>query len=906
MKKHVLFLLIIFWWHLSATGQSTSERSGDNPFYGFIENRGQIIDQNQEINNSVRYLLNRPGFNLQLKNNSFSYDTYEKTGAIDFAFHRVDIVLQNANPNPTIIASGEANDVINYYYPHIAVSGVKHFENIIYKDIYPQIDLEFFLTEVDGKNWFEYQFIIHPGGRIQDIVLDYQGEKSISLQEEKIIIEVNQGSFHEFIPLSYLQESKEKVDVKFMLDETQQISFILETDVNWIDEDGICMNTLVIDPTPMVSWSTYYGGVGDEGHSSIGVSGTNVCLTGTTTSSNPGNIISTQGASPFNNISGGIDGYLAMFTTGGSRMWGTYYGGTGDDYITGVVNTGNDVYVCGYTNSTGLIGSGGLATSGAYATANAGGNDMFIARFNSVASGSHVWGTYYGGAGDDKATDIVLSGSDLYISGYSNSSPGVSMGAVFQSVKSNSYDATLLKMNTAGTPSLCTFYGGNGDDYGNSVKVNAGASTEVWVCGTTSSTNLITTTGPATNSGGTDIFVFRTNTLLNTLTTSRYFGGAGNETGEDLAATVISAVSRIYVIGTTNSSGLGTAGTFKPNYSNNGSEAIVVNFSNTGIVNWASYYGDEEMNWSDDQGTAIDINNAGTLIIGGNTAGSNVQLNNYISYPNAIQTGRVDYRDCFLARLNYLNGTRIFGTFYASTGDDYLTDISVSSTCNFYATGVVNSGGGLWNNGAGPGYATSGAYQTGNASDGAWLTQFTAADSVSAYIAPISPSICSGASVNLSASGGVSYNWSTFESSSTISVSPATTTTYTVTVTSACGGTATASVTVTVSSTPPTATAGNDGPKCVGQTLLLNSSGGSSYSWSGPNGFLSSSQNPSISNIQLLNGGVYTVTVTDASGCTATATTSVTVNANPTVSISGTTTICNGQSTSLTASGGGT
>lgn len=75
----------------------------------------------------------------------------------------------------------------------------------------------------------------------------------------------------------------------------------------------------------------------------------------------------------------------------------------------------------------------------------------------------------------------------------------------------------------------------------------------------------------------------------------------------------------------------------------------------------------------------------------------------------------------------------------------------------------------------------------------------------------------------------------------------------------------------------PNATAGNTGPYCAGNTIVLSSSGGSDYDWVGPNAYVvTNTQNPTITSSTLAMGGVYTVTVTQ-NGCSSTATTNVSV-----------------------------
>ncbi|MER0439288.1 immunoglobulin domain-containing protein, partial [Emticicia sp. W12TSBA100-4] len=135
---------------------------------------------------------------------------------------------------------------------------------------------------------------------------------------------------------------------------------------------------------------------------------------------------------------------------------------------------------------------------------------------------------------------------------------------------------------------------------------------------------------------------------------------------------------------------------------------------------------------------------------------------------------------------------------------------------------------------------------------------------------------CATTNVIRTASGGGSYLWSNgLGTNATATITAAGT--YTVTVTGSNGCTATITTSVTFTN-DLVATASNSGPYQVGNNIELSASGGSNYTWIGPNNFISSSQNPSISNALVANAGVYTVTVLTA-GCSATATTNVVVDA---------------------------
>lgn len=133
-------------------------------------------------------------------------------------------------------------------------------------------------------------------------------------------------------------------------------------------------------------------------------------------------------------------------------------------------------------------------------------------------------------------------------------------------------------------------------------------------------------------------------------------------------------------------------------------------------------------------------------------------------------------------------------------------------------------------------------------------------------ITPSFTEICKGESVTLTATGGVSYLWSTGQTTASITVSPIVNTTYTVTITTQEGCTGTATAQVIVHPLPITA-AWNNSPVCENHDLQLYALGGENYNWTGPNGFSSNLQNPVIPSITPLNSGWYFVTVTDTNGC---------------------------------------
>ncbi|MBQ9436272.1 MAG: hypothetical protein IJU33_09120, partial [Bacteroidales bacterium] len=154
-------------------------------------------------------------------------------------------------------------------------------------------------------------------------------------------------------------------------------------------------------------------------------------------------------------------------------------------------------------------------------------------------------------------------------------------------------------------------------------------------------------------------------------------------------------------------------------------------------------------------------------------------------------------------------------------------------------------------------------------------------------------SVCKGESITLTATGADSYEWEHGGNDAEISVTPEVETTYIVTGSlNGCSATATHTVAVR---TAPTIQISGDASVCAGGTVTLTATGADSYAWEhGDKGAV----------VQVTPTEETTYTVTGFSNqCAATATHTVTVKALPDVTISGAESVCEGKSTTLTASG---
>lgn len=199
------------------------------------------------------------------------------------------------------------------------------------------------------------------------------------------------------------------------------------------------------------------------------------------------------------------------------------------------------------------------------------------------------------------------------------------------------------------------------------------------------------------------------------------------------------------------------------------------------------------------------------------------------------------------------------------------------------------------------------------------LTAFSQASCATAVIstitvlAVISPTIsynnpCNGASLSFTASGAQSYTWAGPNSFNSYTTNPfinpinyANSGVYTLTGSvGACTGSITTFINVQA---PPTPTALNSSPVCNGFPVSFTALGANTYTWSGPSGFVTTVQNPTISNMYLNNAGGYTLAATALNGCITSVVSDVTVHPQPIIPVINLT-VCLNAPINLSSGGG--
>src|SRR6185295_11720545 len=102
---------------------------------------------------------------------------------------RFDASFVNASKNMEIAAEEKSSSYYNYYLGNTSkpVTQVHSYKKVCYQNIYPKIDLVFTMSGENGKQ-LEYEYIVHPGGNVSDIKVQYRTPEGIELKDGSVMI----------------------------------------------------------------------------------------------------------------------------------------------------------------------------------------------------------------------------------------------------------------------------------------------------------------------------------------------------------------------------------------------------------------------------------------------------------------------------------------------------------------------------------------------------------------------------------------------------------------------------------------------------------------------------------------------------------------------------------------------
>lgn len=382
----------------------------------------------------------------------------------------------------------------------------KLFQAITYKNVYPNIDVRYY----SNAGQLKYDFIVHPGGNVSAIAMQYEGPSDVFVKDKELNIVTSVGVVKEMYPYSYTSgpDKREEIDCRFNVK-----NGIVSFQVKNYDPRA----TLIIDPSIIFSSFTgssvdnwgYTATPGRDG--SLFAAG---IAFGAGYPTSPGAFSTTFNGGPDEDQFPGIDIAIFKFSPDGStRQFATYLGGNGNEQPHSmIVDEQNNLVIAGRTNSgnypvtTPVIGPGG-----AY--------DIVITKFN--AAGNALLGSVrIGGSGDDGVnirpkyridnsrpaadairrnygddarSEVILDGSNnIILASCSQSSnfpvtPGTPIQSTFGGGRQ---DGVILKFNQNLSSLLFgSYFGGTGDDACFVTSINP-VTGNIYVGGSTTSGNL--------------------------------------------------------------------------------------------------------------------------------------------------------------------------------------------------------------------------------------------------------------------------------------------------------------------------------------------------------------------------------------------------------------------------------
>ncbi|NJN77315.1 MAG: hypothetical protein HC803_02475 [Saprospiraceae bacterium] len=317
----------------------------------FYENKGQIIDNMNNVRNDVKYYTTALSPNVYLFDDAkMSFvQVHAGNDTIPDTLSRVDFQLVGEGLRESAVSAvNQSKDYRNYYLPHCS-SGATYcyaYEQFNYREVYDNIDFEVRANQTFGK----YYFIVHPGGNPSDIQFEFTGQDSANIDPYWLELYYNTDILELPNAIAYEMNSNGSMSPvnwspAFLNLGNGKIGFQMGS----YDPNKILVIQLA-PPLPMMpplggndnnDWTTFYGsnytysGLTnvEQFYESTTDNNNNLCIIGGTNDSNYPILLGTT--TIYNGGTGDI--VLLKFDDNANRQWASYLGGshleTGSDII---------------------------------------------------------------------------------------------------------------------------------------------------------------------------------------------------------------------------------------------------------------------------------------------------------------------------------------------------------------------------------------------------------------------------------------------------------------------------------------------------------------------------------------------------------------------------------------------
>lgn len=632
--------------------------------------------------------------------------------------HSQDVVsvvrmhLDGANNAAQIEALDQLPGKTDYYVgndPKNWRTDVPSFARVKYHQVYPGVDLIFY----GNQRRLEYDFVVAPGADPKTIALDVRGARKLRINAQgNVMLSVPAGEVELQKPAAYQESNGERREIagNYTVSKNNRITFALgEYDRS---------QPLIIDP--ILSYSTYLGGSGDDAIYGIAVdSSGNAWVAGATSSTD----FPSAGA-PAATPSGASFAFVAQLKSDGTALlYSAYLSGTTPvaDGASAIALDGlGDIFVAGLTYSADFPTLNGLT-----APASTSNGVAFLSAINLSDNPKLYYSTLLGGTGQasglgDAGLGVAADASaNAYVTGVTASTDFPLVGSITATLPSADGSAFIARIDTTktGTASLVysTYLGGSGTGSGSYAYGDAGfgiavdSSQNAYVVGITTSTDLPTTsnallaTAPAAVATTAGAFVSRINTAPpggpSSVTYLTYLAGS-TVNGDFGYAIALGPSNVVYVTGTTIDPGFPapvgpTTGAFQTTNSAAGRAFVTLldtSKSGNSSLKYSTYLGGT----GGDTGYGIQVDAQGNFYVGGSTDSGDFPVTS-----GALQLARANPNgDAFIAKLNPAgagSADLIYATYFGGAGDtsdpdfEFAIAIDAATPPNAYIAGQTYS-----------------------------------------------------------------------------------------------------------------------------------------------------------------------------------------------------------------------